>query len=118
MSTVPQDPEKETENQRLITEEASIHASRRRWTRHLGAVGRWTRSTFSWRTRASLIAVLSLPGELFLRMLKMLILPLIIFSLIGRAGLARHEGSWDLGWRTVAYYLTTTVVAAVLGLVW
>jgi solute carrier family 1 (high affinity glutamate transporter) protein 2 len=136
MSTVPQDAESEAENQRLITEEASIRVCRRRWTRHLGAVGRWTRSnlllvaTFlsvvvgiilglsihqadpgrAW------IAVLSLPGELFLRMLKMLILPLIIFSLMAGLGSLDTKVAASLGWRTVAYYLTTTVVAAVLGL--
>ena len=127
MSTVPQDPENETENQRLITEEASIHASRRRWTRsNLLLVATFLSvvvgiilglSIHQADPERAWIAVLSLPGELFLRMLKMLILPLIIFSLMAGLGSLDTKVAGSLGWHTVAYYLTTTVVAAVLGLV-
>lgn len=62
------------------------------------------------------VELLALPGELFLRMLKMLILPLIIFSLMAGLGSLDTKIAGTLGWRTVAYYLTTTVIAVVLGL--
>ena len=62
------------------------------------------------------VELLALPGELFLRMLKMLILPLIIFSLMAGLGSLDTRIAGTLGWRTVTYYLTTTVVAVFLGL--
>ena len=62
------------------------------------------------------IEIIALPGELFLRMLKMLILPLIIFSLMAGLGSLDTRVAGALGWRTVVYYLTTTVLAVLLGL--
>lgn len=140
MSTVPQDFESEAENQRLITEDASVRlwsTCGRRWTQYLRAAGRWTRanlllvatflsvvvgiilglSIHQADPGRAWIAILSLPGEIFLRMLKMLILPLIIFSLMAGLGSLDMKVAGSLGWRTVAYYLSTTVVAATLGLV-
>ena len=62
------------------------------------------------------VELLSLPGELFLRMLKMLILPLIMFSLMAGLGSLDTKVAGTLGWRTVLYYMTTTLIAVVLGL--
>ena len=62
------------------------------------------------------VELLSLPGELFLRMLKMLILPLIMFSLMAGLGSLDTKVAGALGWRTVLYYMTTTLIAVVLGL--
>ena len=61
--------------------------------------------------------VLGFPGEILIRMLKMLILPLITCSLI--VGLATLDSrvSGRVGGRAVTYYLTTTVLAAILGLI-
>ncbi|KAI4821817.1 hypothetical protein KUCAC02_007399 [Chaenocephalus aceratus] len=55
--------------------------------------------------------------DILMRMLKMLILPLIISSLItGLAGLdARSSGR--MGSRAMLYYMTTTVIAAILGVI-
>lgn len=63
------------------------------------------------------LTMVSFPGEILMRMLKMLILPLIISSLItGLAGLdARSSGR--MGSRAMVYYMTTTVIAAVLGVI-
>ncbi|GFX25151.1 hypothetical protein TNCV_2753261 [Trichonephila clavipes] len=62
------------------------------------------------------VTVVAFPGELLMRMLKMLILPLIISSMI--SGLAQLDakacgkmGSWAL-----LYYISTTIFAAVLGI--
>ncbi len=66
--------------------------------------------------RTTLIVLLGFPGELLVRMLRMLVLPLIVCSLIvGLAGLEKHA-SGRVGRRAVVYYLSTTVIAAVLGL--
>ncbi|KAM9779837.1 solute carrier family 1 member 9 [Neosynchiropus ocellatus] len=63
------------------------------------------------------LTMVSFPGEILMRMLKMLILPLIISSLItGLAGLdARSSGR--MGSRAMVYYMTTTVIAAILGVI-
>ncbi|KAL2101364.1 hypothetical protein ACEWY4_003125 [Coilia grayii] len=63
------------------------------------------------------LMLLSFPGDILMRMLKMLILPLIISSLItGLAGLdARSSGR--MGTRAMIYYMSTTVIAAVLGVI-
>ncbi|KAF7697745.1 hypothetical protein HF521_004255 [Silurus meridionalis] len=61
--------------------------------------------------------LVSFPGDILMRMLKMLILPLIISSLIsGLAGLdARSSGR--MGTRAMVYYMSTTIMAAVLGVI-
>ncbi|XP_017565863.1 solute carrier family 1 member 9 isoform X1 [Pygocentrus nattereri] len=63
------------------------------------------------------LMLVSFPGDILMRMLKMLILPLIISSLItGLAGLdARSSGR--MGTRAMVYYMSTTVIAAVLGVI-
>ncbi|XP_062387069.1 solute carrier family 1 member 9 [Sardina pilchardus] len=63
------------------------------------------------------LMLVSFPGDILMRMLKMLILPLIISSLItGLAGLdARSSGR--MGTRAMVYYMSTTVIAAILGVI-
>lgn len=67
--------------------------------------------------RYNVLIIIGFPGELLLRMLKMLILPLITFSLI--TGLAGLDGkvSGKIGLRAVVYYISTTCIAAVIGLI-
>jgi Na+/H+-dicarboxylate symporter len=133
-----QDTESEEESQRLIAERAasSPASGRLGCARCVNAAGQWTRGNLLLlATFVSVVAgvvlgvsihqaqpgrvvieLLSFPGELFLRMLKMLILPLIIFSLMAGLGSLDTRLAGSLGWRTVAYYMTTTVLAVVLGL--
>ncbi|XP_058806435.1 excitatory amino acid transporter 1-like isoform X1 [Phymastichus coffea] len=56
-------------------------------------------------------------GELFLRMLKSLILPLIMSSLISAIGSLDLSLSGKIGGRAIIYYMTTTISAVVLGIV-
>ncbi|MEM9352603.1 MAG: dicarboxylate/amino acid:cation symporter [Planctomycetota bacterium] len=57
-------------------------------------------------------------GNLFLRMLKMVSVPLIITSLLsGVTGLGQADRLGKMFGRTVLYYLTTSVIAIVIGLV-
>ncbi|KAK6472719.1 excitatory amino acid transporter 2-like isoform X1 [Huso huso] len=64
-----------------------------------------------------IVMVIAFPGDILMRMLKMLILPLIISSLItGLAGLDA-KASGRLGTRAMVYYMSTTVIAAVLGVI-
>ncbi|XP_011403916.1 PREDICTED: excitatory amino acid transporter 2-like [Amphimedon queenslandica] len=61
--------------------------------------------------------LISFPGELFLRSLKMLILPLIVFSLMSGLGSLKLKTAGALGLRTLLYYLTTTCLAVTLGII-
>ncbi|XP_068116623.1 excitatory amino acid transporter 2 isoform X3 [Hyperolius riggenbachi] len=64
-----------------------------------------------------IVMVIAFPGDILMRMLKMLILPLIISSLItGLAGLDA-KSSGRLGTRAMVYYMATTIIAAVLGVI-
>nr|CAB3266131.1 excitatory amino acid transporter-like [Phallusia mammillata] len=62
------------------------------------------------------IMIVMFPGELLMRMLKMLIIPVIITSIV--TGLANLETgkSGKIGGHAVAYYLATTTLAVVLGI--
>ncbi|KAM6979497.1 excitatory amino acid transporter 2-like [Aplochiton taeniatus] len=63
------------------------------------------------------IMVIAFPGDILMRMLKMLILPLVVSSLVtGLAGLDA-KSSGRLGTRAMVYYMSTTVIAAVLGVI-
>ena len=56
-------------------------------------------------------------GELFLNMLKGIIIPLIIPSLISTIGSMDIGLSGKVGLRAVAYYLSTTAFAVTMGIV-
>ncbi|XP_038663322.1 excitatory amino acid transporter 2-like isoform X1 [Scyliorhinus canicula] len=65
----------------------------------------------------NIVMLIAFPGDILMRMLKMLILPLIISSLItGLSGLDA-KASGRLGTRAMVYYMTTTIIAAVLGVI-
>ncbi|CAH8596618.1 unnamed protein product [Schistosoma intercalatum] len=62
------------------------------------------------------IYLLSFPGELLMNMLKMLIIPLIVSSLIaGLAGLD-PKSSGKIGSYALIYYVVTTMLAVILGI--
>ncbi|XP_069168847.1 excitatory amino acid transporter 3 isoform X6 [Procambarus clarkii] len=56
-------------------------------------------------------------GELFLRALKALIIPLIVSSLVSAIGSLDLSLSKKIGLRAVTYYMTTTVLAVILGII-
>ncbi|XP_054836772.1 excitatory amino acid transporter 5 [Eublepharis macularius] len=63
------------------------------------------------------ISYFQFPGELLMRMLKMLILPLVVSSLMSGLAALDAKTSSRLGIITVTYYLWTTFVAVVVGIV-
>ena len=66
----------------------------------------------------SLLSVLTFFGTLFLNALKMLIVPLIVSALIsGISGIGTSDGLGQLGIKTVTYYLLTSFIAILIGLV-
>uniref|UniRef100_A0A8C9E6P7 Amino acid transporter n=1 Tax=Phocoena sinus TaxID=42100 RepID=A0A8C9E6P7_PHOSS len=62
------------------------------------------------------ISYFQFPGELLMRILKMLILPLVVSSLMSGLASLDAKTSSRLGVLTVAYYLWTTFMAVIVGI--
>ncbi|XP_047489491.1 excitatory amino acid transporter 3-like [Penaeus chinensis] len=80
----------------------------------LGIILRYSRSE-RWTKRE--VMYVGYIGELFLRALKALIIPLIVSSLVSAIGSLDLSLSKKIGLRAIAYYLTTTVSAVILGII-
>lgn len=63
------------------------------------------------------IMYLQFPGEMLMRMLKMLIIPLVVASLIGGIAGLDAKTCGKMGLRTMAYFGTTTMLAVILGII-
>uniref|UniRef100_A0A7N5JGE6 Amino acid transporter n=1 Tax=Ailuropoda melanoleuca TaxID=9646 RepID=A0A7N5JGE6_AILME len=57
------------------------------------------------------------PGEILMRMLKLIILPLIISSMITGVAALDSSVSGKIGLRAIVYYFCTTVIAVILGII-
>ncbi|MBU8905832.1 dicarboxylate/amino acid:cation symporter [Desertibacillus haloalkaliphilus] len=56
-------------------------------------------------------------GQLFLKMITMLVVPLVFFSIIlGTAGMSDPKVLGRIGGKTILYYIVTTAIALVIGL--
>ena len=60
---------------------------------------------------------ISFPGELFLRMLKLLVLPLILSSVVAALAVLDKRSTVKLGKRAAACFLITTFIAVTLGVI-
>ncbi|CAG0898858.1 unnamed protein product [Darwinula stevensoni] len=69
----------------------------------------------SWTPRE--IMYVSYVGEIFLRSLRCLILPLIVSSIISAVGGLELGMSSRIAFRAVVYYMTTTILAVILGII-
>ena len=56
-------------------------------------------------------------GDLFVRLLKMIVVPVIFLSLVGGAASISPARLGKVGVKIVAYYIVTTVVAVIIGLI-
>lgn len=66
--------------------------------------------------KATVIMLIGFPGELFMSMLKMIILPLIVASVITAVSTLNPDVAGRIGRRALIYYLGTLILAALLGL--
>ncbi|XP_064477707.1 excitatory amino acid transporter 3-like isoform X2 [Ornithodoros turicata] len=73
------------------------------------------RSASPWSRRHMMY--MNFPGEIFLRMLRGLILPLITSSMVAAVGSLDARLSGKIGLRAVVYYFSTTFMAIILGIV-
>ena len=64
----------------------------------------------------TILMLIGFPGELFINMLKMLVLPLIVASLVCALAGIEAKASGRIGRRAVIYYLCTAVAAVILGI--
>ncbi|KAI8422792.1 hypothetical protein MSG28_006537 [Choristoneura fumiferana] len=62
------------------------------------------------------LMIISYPGELFMRLLKLMILPLIIASLIAGSASLNAKMSGKIAVRTLLYFITTSMFNAFLGI--
>ncbi|KOX80788.1 Excitatory amino acid transporter 3 [Melipona quadrifasciata] len=69
----------------------------------------------SWTKRE--IMYIQFPGDIFLRMLKALILPLIVASIVSAIGGLDLNLSGKIGMRSIYYYASTTISAVILGII-
>ncbi|XP_039276711.1 excitatory amino acid transporter 3 isoform X2 [Nilaparvata lugens] len=80
----------------------------------VGLILRATSST-KWKPRE--IMYVNFLGDMFLQMLKGLIIPLLLASIVSAIGSLDLSLSRKIGARAIAYYMTTTVVAVVEGII-
>ncbi|CAJ0937356.1 unnamed protein product, partial [Mesorhabditis belari] len=62
------------------------------------------------------LQLINFPGEIFMQVLKMMILPLIFSSLVSALAQMDAKESGQMGLCTVLYYITTTILATMLGI--
>ena len=60
---------------------------------------------------------LRFPGDLLMNMLKMMIIPLVVSSLVSSLAFLDSKATGRMGLRAVIYYLTTTLCAVIIGII-
>lgn len=61
--------------------------------------------------------LIAYPGELFMRMMKMMMLPLMISSIIAGTSSLNVKSNGRIALRTFVYFISTTFINAVYGVV-
>lgn len=83
-----------------------------------GLEGEWRDQWLANPNRDTLLRLSEFPGTAFLNILKLLVVPLVMASMIcGVASLGNLRSTGKLGMRAISYYMLTTLAATVLGIV-
>lgn len=82
-----------------------------------GALGFLLRQTGPGQWDKRSVMYLAFPGEIFLRMLKCLIIQLLITSVVTAIGSLDLSLSKKIAFRAIAYYSATTICAVILGII-
>lgn len=72
-------------------------------------------SETKWKERETMY--ISFPGDIFLRMLKSLIIPLLVASIVSAIGALDLSLSKKIAFRAISYYVATTLSAVTLGII-
>ena len=67
--------------------------------------------------RRGIVMLISFLGDIFVRLLKLLIVPLIVTSIVMAVASLDTKTTGKLGKRTIIYYLSTTVIAVIIGVI-
>ena len=67
--------------------------------------------------RREIVMCISFLGDIFVRLLKLLIVPLIVTSIVMAVASLDTKTTGKLGKRTIIYYLSTTVIAVIIGVI-
>ena len=67
--------------------------------------------------RREIVMLISFLGDIFIRLLKLLIVPLIITSIVMAVASLDTKTTGKISRRTVIYYLGTTFIAVIIGIV-
>jgi Na+/H+-dicarboxylate symporter len=68
-------------------------------------------------TPKELVMFISFPGEIFLRMLQLLVLPLVVSSVMSSLAILDKESAAKLGARFACYAVATTLLAVIVGII-
>ena len=68
-------------------------------------------------TPKELVAFISFPGEIFLRMLQLLVLPLVVSSVMSSLAILDKKSAAKLGARFACYAVVTTLLAVIVGII-
>ena len=60
----------------------------------------------------ALVSLLAYPGELFMRLLKLMILPLVVASLVSGAASLNAKTNGKIAARTIVYFLSTSLISS------
>lgn len=70
------------------------------------------------KDRESILTLIGFPGDLLMQMLKMLVVPLVVATMVvGVSSLGDIRKAGKIGYRTIGYYALTTGVAVLLGII-
>ena len=74
-------------------------------------------SRYDAEERREIVMLISFLGDIFIRLLKLLIVPLIITSIVMAVASLDTKTRGKIGRRTVVYYLATTFIAVIVGII-